>query len=120
MYYIATELFVDKLFSNEERIPTFLWNNNDLFRRLHEVYRECDNSIVSLARELKRVLSQYFSKPGKNHKSTCLLELGQFHHFTYVYVDILFRDFPILSSLLPILFSRHLSVDATFRRIRPI
>ncbi|KAL7471197.1 hypothetical protein ACHAXS_011515 [Conticribra weissflogii] len=64
MYYIATEMFVDKLFSNEERIPTFLWNNNDLFRRLHEVYRECDNSIVSLARELKRVLSQYFSKPG--------------------------------------------------------
>jgi len=64
-YCISTDMFVDKLFSNENRIPTFLWNNNDLFRHLHEIYRECDNSVISLARELKSVLNRYFAKPGE-------------------------------------------------------
>mmetsp|Transcript_27945 Transcript_27945/g.58713 ORF Transcript_27945/g.58713 Transcript_27945/m.58713 type:complete len:692 (-) Transcript_27945:1091-3166(-) len=62
---VQFDMFVDKLFSNENRIPTFLWNNTDLFRHLHEIYRECDNSVISLARELKSVLNRYFAKPGE-------------------------------------------------------
>mmetsp|Transcript_4706 Transcript_4706/g.9702 ORF Transcript_4706/g.9702 Transcript_4706/m.9702 type:complete len:466 (+) Transcript_4706:257-1654(+) len=92
---VQFDMFVDKLFSNENRIPTFLWNNTDLFRHLHEIYRECDNSVISLARELKSVLNRYFAKPGT---FLSMLHCGEFvlpnsQRLSWILGDIRARSF---------------------------
>ncbi|KAL7543501.1 hypothetical protein ACHAXR_013176 [Thalassiosira sp. AJA248-18] len=57
------EIFVNKLFSGK-CIPTSLWTNDRLLKHLQELFKECDNSILSAAKQLKSELRRYFSIPG--------------------------------------------------------
>jgi len=58
-----SDLFVNKLFSGK-CLPTFLWSNHRLLKRIQELFEDNDNSIVSAAKKLKTDLRRYFSKPG--------------------------------------------------------
>jgi len=60
----SVDLFVNRLFSSK-CIPTFLWTDHRLLKHIHEIFRDCDNSIVSVATKLKSELRRYFSAPGE-------------------------------------------------------
>eukprot|EP00581_Thalassiosira_minuscula_P018207 CAMPEP_0183716596 /NCGR_PEP_ID=MMETSP0737-20130205/10450_1 /TAXON_ID=385413 /ORGANISM="Thalassiosira miniscula, Strain CCMP1093" /LENGTH=878 /DNA_ID=CAMNT_0025945889 /DNA_START=12 /DNA_END=2648 /DNA_ORIENTATION=- len=59
---VQLELFVNKLFSSK-CLPTLLWKSGPLWRHIQELFQECDNSIVSVAKQLKTQLRRYFALP---------------------------------------------------------
>ena len=61
------DLFVKRLFSSK-CIPMVLWNDHRLLKNIQEVFRDCDNSIVSIATKLKSELRRYFSAPGEYYR----------------------------------------------------
>ena len=61
------DLFVKRLFSSK-CIPMVLWNDHRLLKHIQEVFRDCDNSIVSIATKLKSELRRYFSAPGEYYR----------------------------------------------------
>jgi len=60
---IQLDIFVNHLYSGK-CIPTFLWTNVRILNQIQELFQECDNSIVSVAKQLKMHLRRYFSLPG--------------------------------------------------------
>jgi len=63
----SVDLFINRLFSSK-CIPTFLWTDHRLLKHIHELFRDCDNSIMSVATKLKSELRRYFSAPGESRQ----------------------------------------------------
>jgi len=55
-------LFINRLFASE-CLPVILRTDHRLLKHIYEVFRDCDNSIVSVATRIKLELRRYFAKP---------------------------------------------------------
>lgn len=59
---VQLELFINRLFASE-CLPVILRTDHRLLKHIYEVFRDCDNSIVSVATRIKLELRHYFAKP---------------------------------------------------------
>lgn len=59
---VQLELFINRLFASE-CLPVILRTDHRLLKHIYEVFRDCDNSIVSVATRIKLELRRYFAKP---------------------------------------------------------
>ncbi len=74
------DLFINRLFTSDS-IPTFLWTDRRLFMDIEAIFRDCDNSIVSVGRMLKSTLRRYFAVPGKSIRdATCNTSIDDLVH----------------------------------------
>eukprot|EP00578_Thalassiosira_sp_NH16_P019069 CAMPEP_0181095050 /NCGR_PEP_ID=MMETSP1071-20121207/10318_1 /TAXON_ID=35127 /ORGANISM="Thalassiosira sp., Strain NH16" /LENGTH=690 /DNA_ID=CAMNT_0023177417 /DNA_START=185 /DNA_END=2260 /DNA_ORIENTATION=+ len=59
---VQLDIFVNRLYAGK-CIPTFLWTNHHLLKDIQKIFHDIDNSIVSVAKQLKATLRHHFSIP---------------------------------------------------------
>ena len=61
---ICSEFFLDRLFSSG-CVPSFLWSDPGVLSRVLEMHLECDNSMSSVANEIKSECCDRLSEAGE-------------------------------------------------------